>query len=182
MVGPRSHGPRCRSTRPGITLLGRPLAANGRCSDGMSTPAARRDQDARSARRLGYVNTCRLRLMKPIPTGIDGRAPGLTGRRPAENEPAGRGPYRCQRRPSEPPQPGNPKRASQPKHRAARRTIIPHLDKARDTSSILCQGSRSRNPHRYLLLLRNFQPLVHSMSFTRCPPNIYGLPFPVFAR
>ena len=75
MVGPRSHGPRCRSTRPGITLLGRPLAANGRCSDGMSTPAARRDQDAQSARRLGYVNTCRLKLTKPIPTGIQNLRP-----------------------------------------------------------------------------------------------------------
>ena len=84
MVGPRSHGPRCRSTRPGITLLGRPLAANGRCSDGMSTPAARRDQDARSARRLGYVNTCRLGLMKQIPNGTYGRGPGPAGRRPAE--------------------------------------------------------------------------------------------------
>ena len=167
MVGPRSHGPRCRSTRPGITLLGRPLAANGRSSDRMSTPAARRDQDARSARRLGYVNTCRLRLMKPFPNGIDGRAPGLTGRRPAENEPAGRGgPYRCQSRPPEPPQPGNPKRASQPKHRATRRTIIP--DKARDPSSILCQGSRSRNPHRYLLLLRNFQLVFSDLQrYTR---------------
>ena len=65
--------------------------ANGRCSDGMSTPAARRDQDARSARRLGYVNTCRLRLMKPIPNGIDGSVPGLTGRRPAEKGPPGGG-------------------------------------------------------------------------------------------
>ena len=54
--------------RPGITLLGQPLAANGRCSDGMSTPAARRDQDAQSARRLGYV--------KHLPLEADEANPG----------------------------------------------------------------------------------------------------------
>ena len=42
----------------------------------MSTPAARRDQDARSARRLGYVNNYSLRPMKQTPTGSQGRDPG----------------------------------------------------------------------------------------------------------
>ncbi len=63
-----------RSALVSLSSVGR-SRANGRCSDGMSTPAARRDQDARSARRLGYVNTYSLRPMKQTPTGSQGRDP-----------------------------------------------------------------------------------------------------------
>ena len=57
--------------RPGVTTsVGR--ARSGRCSDGMSTPAAGRDQEQLGDRRLGYVYTQRYWTMRKPRLGSTG--------------------------------------------------------------------------------------------------------------
>jgi hypothetical protein len=126
-------------------------------------------------------NTCRLRPMKQIPDGTDDRAPGPTGRgQPKMSLRAGA--ILLPKEATRTATTWQPQTCTATKAPGRPTNINSSFGKARDTSSILCQRSRSRNPHRYLLLLRNFQLVFSNLHrYTRfaiprhrpCGPLMY---------